>query len=158
MTSVAKKVNNNSTYQKEGTEIERVVLFFCFLFFVLQIGSSSYFSKPETQNKTTLRILPDNNLILSKVPEVESIGYLNNSTLFESYDRSHLAPLFFQPIPINFSNRTLLMSIRGIGPSLADNILQTRNITGGFTGPEDLLKINGVGPGRFEKFKSQFSF
>ena len=52
----------------------------------------------------------------------------------------------------------MLMSIKGIGPDLAESIILTRNRIGNFTKPEDLLKVKGIGRSRMLKFSPYFSF
>jgi competence ComEA-like helix-hairpin-helix protein len=69
-----------------------------------------------------------------------------------------VAPFLFLPIPINFADAELLSTISGIGPKLADQIVQTRETKGLFTKPRDLLTVPGIGPSRMKTFASQFSF
>jgi competence ComEA-like helix-hairpin-helix protein len=151
-------VPDHSTYPKEEIGIERVVLFFCVLFFVVQMYSSLSFSKAVIPKESQLSILPTNVLAISSLRSGKNISDIRVSELVDSRDTFHFAPFFFKPIAINYSDKELLMSIRGIGPSLAENILATRNNMGSFSGPEDLLKIKGIGPKRMENFKSYFSF
>ena len=158
MISVTPKVPDHFTYSKEGTGIERVVLFFCVLFLIVQMYSSLSFSKATIPKESQLSILPTNVLAASSVSIGKSNCVLNNLELVNSRDTFHFAPFFFKPIAINYCNKELLMSIRGIGPSLAESIVVTRESLGSFSGPEDLLLIKGMGPGRVAKFKSSFSF
>lgn len=58
------------------------------------------------------------------------------------------SPFFFQPIPINSADKELLMTIRGIGPALADSLLYHRQHFGPFEDIDDLMKIHGVGAKR----------
>ncbi len=69
-----------------------------------------------------------------------------------------VTPFLFLPIPINFADAQLLATISGIGPKLADQIVQTRETKGLFTKPHDLLAVPGIGPSRMKTFGSQFSF
>ncbi len=61
-------------------------------------------------------------------------------------------------IPVNSAGKSLLMTIPGIGPELARRIVDQRNITGRFDGPEDLMSVAGIGPRRAEQFKNHLSF
>ncbi len=65
---------------------------------------------------------------------------------------------FFEKLPINSADKQALMTIKGIGPQLAESILQSRSENGSFKGSADLLKIKGVGPKRAEYFKKIFDF
>jgi competence ComEA-like helix-hairpin-helix protein len=69
-----------------------------------------------------------------------------------------VAPLLFQPIPINFASQELLSTISGIGPELSKQIVKTRDNKGFFTQPEDLLSVPGISNSRMSKFAPQFSF
>ncbi len=50
------------------------------------------------------------------------------------------------------------MTINGIGPGLALNILETREKIGGFTSKKDLLLVNGIGKIRLRRLAPCFSF
>lgn len=56
-------------------------------------------------------------------------------------------------IDINKANLKKLESIPGIGPVLANRIIEYRNINGKFKSLSDLLKIKGIGPKTLEKIK-----
>jgi competence ComEA-like helix-hairpin-helix protein len=67
-------------------------------------------------------------------------------------------PFFFQPVPVNVCDKTLLLSIRGIGPALADNIINTRKTIGFFKNKNDLLRVSGIGESRMNRFAESLSF
>jgi competence protein ComEA len=46
-------------------------------------------------------------------------------------------------------------SLDGIGPVLAARIVTYRKVNGPFTAIEDLLKVPGIGPSTFAKFKAK---
>ena len=56
-----------------------------------------------------------------------------------------LAPLVFQPLPINRANAEQLATIPGIGPKLAKRIIKRRNKMGKFTSLDQLIKVKGIG-------------
>lgn len=60
---------------------------------------------------------------------------------------------------VNLNKASLedLQSIRGVGPALADRILQYRQEHGRFEKVEDLVNVRGIGQAKFEKMKSQIS-
>ena len=61
-----------------------------------------------------------------------------------------VANIFFQPIPINRADKNILISLPGIGPVLAEKIVQRRNKHGPFRSKAELLQIAGIGPKKFE--------
>ncbi len=58
------------------------------------------------------------------------------------------APFFFQAIPINSADKEILMTVKGIGPALADSILAHRQNVGPLLSLDDLAKIPGMGKKR----------
>ena len=68
------------------------------------------------------------------------------------------APFFFQGIPVNYADKELLMTVKGIGPVMADSIILYRQNYGPFTGVDDLSKIPGVGPKRASRLASYLIF
>jgi len=56
-------------------------------------------------------------------------------------------------IDINRADRGELMMLPGIGPSLADRILDYRDAHGPFEGLAELRKVSGIGPATLEKLR-----
>jgi DNA uptake protein ComE-like DNA-binding protein len=67
-------------------------------------------------------------------------------------------PFLFEPIPINSADRDMLMTVNGIGPALAGNILLYRRQFGQFKTSLDLENLHGVGPKRAAQLASVFTF
>ena len=158
MNNVSQKVHSSFNIQKEGTGTVAVVLSFCALFFVSQIylifNSSNIIIPIEEQ----LKVTPDHNLSVAIFDSSKKQSNSNEPNPLESPDSYHFAPFFFRPIPINYSDKSLLMSVKGIGPSLAERILQARSDKGFFTSSDDLLDIKGIGSSRLLKLKPYLSF
>jgi competence protein ComEA len=57
--------------------------------------------------------------------------------------------------PVNLNTATLadLDSLPGVGPVLAQRILDARTAQGGFTAVSDLRKVDGIGDARYEQLK-----
>lgn len=60
-------------------------------------------------------------------------------------------------ININTAGITELDRLPGIGPALAERIIQYRNDHGAFVKPEDLQKVSGIGATTYEKMASRVS-
>lgn len=67
---------------------------------------------------------------------------------------ARLAPLFFQPIPINQADEELLITIPGIGPAFARRIIDFREQQGRINAIEELDEVKGVGPAKLEILKA----
>jgi DNA uptake protein ComE-like DNA-binding protein len=68
------------------------------------------------------------------------------------------SPFFYAAMPINSSDKDMLMTVQGIGPVLAKDIVTYRRHSGPFTSSDDLLRLPGVGPKRAAKFAAEFTF
>lgn len=68
------------------------------------------------------------------------------------------SPFFFALIPINRADKDMLMSVQGIGPALADTIVEYRRKLGPFKKSIDLQNLKGIGRKRAEKFSKVFTF
>jgi competence protein ComEA len=64
-------------------------------------------------------------------------------------------PLEFQPSPVdlNRADRAQLLQLPGVGPNLADRITAVRDEHGGFSSPDDLRTVPGIGPARLERIR-----
>lgn len=56
-------------------------------------------------------------------------------------------------ININTATADQLATLKGIGPKLADSIIEYRKANGPFKDVTDLIKVNGIGPKTFEDLK-----
>ncbi len=61
-------------------------------------------------------------------------------------------------MPINSANKEMIMTVDGIGPALADDIIAYRRQFGPFTSSTELLNLPGIGAKRAAKFSTAFSF
>ena len=71
--------------------------------------------------------------------------------------RTSDASAAMKPVSINKADLDELQTVRGIGPSLAERIVQFRGDNGGFKTLEQLKEVKGIGDVKFEKIKSQLS-
>ena len=55
-----------------------------------------------------------------------------------------------EPLNINTATESELTALKGIGPAIAARIVEYRKVNGYFLRKEDLEKVKGVGPSKFE--------
>ena len=60
-------------------------------------------------------------------------------------------------VSINKASAEELQGVRGIGPSLAERIVQYRQTNGGFKSLDQLKEVRGIGDLKFEKIKNQIT-
>lgn len=60
-------------------------------------------------------------------------------------------------VNINAAAESGLCKVRGIGPSTAKRIIEHRTANGPFSRIEDIMKVKGIGKGKFEKIKEQIT-
>ena len=62
-----------------------------------------------------------------------------------------------QAVNVNTASIEELQAVRGIGPALAERIVEHRSANGNFESLDDLLEIRGIGSAKLEKIKSQIT-
>lgn len=62
-----------------------------------------------------------------------------------------------KPVSINKADSEELQTVRGIGPALADRILEYRSANGNFKSLDQLKEVKGIGDSKFEKIKDQIT-
>ena len=62
-----------------------------------------------------------------------------------------------QPVNINKATIEELQSIRGIGPALAERIVNHRDANGKFQSYDDLVEVRGIGEAKLERIKNQIA-
>lgn len=114
-------------------------------------------SKDESNNKS--KVSTNHKSELKKDEEsVESVG--KNQDLIEknkseySQNRSKNIQNKSECININSAGSEELQAIKGIGPKMAQRILDMRKKVRVFNRVEDLMQVNGIGPKTFAKIKS----
>lgn len=60
-----------------------------------------------------------------------------------------------EPVDLNAADLAALDSLPGIGPATARAIIEERTRRGGFRSPRDLLRVPGIGEGRFARLKDR---
>lgn len=76
------------------------------------------------------------------------------STQAVAKHRARSATVNSGPVNVNRATIKELDRLPGIGPVIAQRIIDYRNLNGSFTAIEDLRKVNGIGGSKFEKIKN----
>ena len=107
----------------------------------------------DTSNINLADILQDGEKVYiyskQEVEELKSIGKLN-----EEIDNTTKKD---KKININTATQAELEEITGIGPSLAQKIIEYRESNGKFKDIEELKNVSGIGDKKFESMKSQIT-
>lgn len=69
-----------------------------------------------------------------------------------------LTPFYFEPVPINSADQSLLVTLPGVGPAMADRIIEYRDQHGQITNIEQLKHIPGIGEKRSALLADHISF
>ena len=62
------------------------------------------------------------------------------------------------PLHINTASAEDLCALQGVGPKLAEKIIERRTASGPFKGPSDLKKVHGIGNKKLEKMLQSIIF
>jgi comEA protein len=84
-------------------------------------------------------------------------GWLFGNLAMVHPDRLHAEPAAAPAVLVNVNDASAeeMQELRGVGPALADRIIQYREENGPFQSPDDLLNIRGIGGSTLEKMKDQ---
>jgi comEA protein len=144
-------------------EIAIISLTLAFIFFIAGFFTRRSFSNISLEGLTSIQ--PE--VINTSTTGNELItGGNNNQSATSLPDSSEYNPnqLAAQPgaplggdgkININTATRNELMDLVGIGPALADSIIEYRNLNGHFNAIEDIMNVSGIAEGRFERIKDR---
>ncbi len=101
-------------------------------------------------NSEQLCLDPLNKIVIKNFPADSSREHVSIPAKF--------TPFFFNLIPINSADKNMLMSVQGVGPSLAEKIIMYRQRIGPFKNELDLQNLKGVGLKRATKLATSFTF
>jgi Helix-hairpin-helix motif len=139
-----------STEEQQRDGRLTIILMLLFLFLLLLFGQHQGFCR---------NINKPNNKYLSV--SVDKQLYLGNDEKITEFPAS--MPLsyylfYFLPLPINSVDQELLMTIKGIGPAMAESIITHRKNSGSILDVGDLQAIPGIGRKRATSLATELVF
>jgi competence ComEA-like helix-hairpin-helix protein len=143
----SEKINSNPAMQRDKRF--DILLFSAGLLLVLFNLDSLLIRPAKNHNLLQLSITSDHSIVLIDSRQTDNQ---------DSPKPSDYRPFFWDKIPINTAGRDLLMTVKGVGPDLAEKIIITRTSLGPFKNADDLQKIRGVGKKRASYFGDVFDF
>ena len=127
-----------------------IVLLLFFLLLLFLFGHQQIIQKNTIKhNNRQLDVTVDKQLYLKKEekiiqhPKALPLGYY---------------PFFFLPLPINSADKELLMTIKGVGPALAESIVTYRQKVGPIEDIGNLQEIRGIGRKRASSLATELVF
>lgn len=85
-------------------------------------------------------------MVLSVLPTKPA----HNAPIVQPTSPEQTKPEIRFPLDINTASQQELEQLPGIGPELAGRIVLFRSTNGPFAVPEDLMNVDGIGPGKLE--------
>ena len=120
--------------------------------------TSLIYSSP-TQAKTTTSLLTTSATTSIAPPTVTSITttFPTTTQIFSPTPTPTAPPEQSAKININTANSQELEKITGVGPVIAQRIVEYRQKNGPFQKTEDIKNVNGIGDVKFEKMKNEIT-
>lgn len=121
---------------KEGDRIEDAV-----------IKAGGLTEKSNLKNINLAYILEDGQkLYIPSIDDKEDIEYIIDEHVYLKSNAS-------KKVNINKATQEQLQTLSGIGPAMAEEIIQYREQDGKFNNIEDIKKVSGIGDKKYEKIK-----
>lgn len=90
------------------------------------------------------------------IDEIKNVSGIGDATFNDISPYIYVEnPPIDSKININTANLTQLQKITGVGPAIAQRIIDYRNENGDFQSIEDIINVKGIGEITFEKMKDQ---
>ena len=105
---------------------------------------------------STNKIIPLADSAQASLTEESSINNREPSTMPEHHRKAKKKVEL--PLHINTASADDLCALKGVGPKLAEKIIERRNSAGPFKNPSDLKKVHGIGKKKLENLLHSIIF
>ena len=121
---------------------------------------------PRTTNTTTVtgtttssvpKTTVDKTTLSSTTTVRQDVSKSTTSAALSTTDTTVTSVTMDGRIPLNSATKEQLITIKGIGETYAQRIIDYREQIGGFTSLEQLMDIKGIGEGRYNSWAPYFS-
>ena len=150
-------------------ELVVITLTLAFICFIGGFFTGRSFSAISIDSVTAVAVEPVENQNPETVradPVLGDAAMPDNNTGAQTGEQSQAMPADASPgaprgddgkININTASKNELMDLPGIGPAIADRIIEYRHQHGGFAAIEDIMKVSGIAEGRFSRIKDRIT-
>ena len=128
-----KDINLQESEKNDSDNSEKILIITAIIMFAILIGYNAFFVPPVSEN---IQISGD--IIKDQETSEENSESSKNKTGL---------------ININTASKDELTELTGVGPKIAERIIEYRKTHGGFSSKEEILNVKGIGEKIFEKFK-----
>jgi len=119
-------------------------------------GSYNYSKSATNRNDENFFIIKDKAVLEAHLAKFNRLWELERPTTPpELKQEKKRAPPEEEKININTASKEKLITLPGIGKTLAERIIDYRNTHGPFKSIQDVMKIKGIGKGTFNKIKDK---
>ena len=133
-----KDINLQESEKNDSDNSEKILIITAIIMFAILIGYNAFFVPPVSEN---IQISGD----IVKNQDTSDEENKKEDTENEK-NKSGL-------ININTASKDELTELTGVGPKIAERIIENRKTHGGFSSKEEILNVKGIGEKIFEKFK-----
>lgn len=133
-----KDINLQESEKNDSDNSEKILIITAIIMFAILIGYNAFFVSPVSEN---IQISGD----IVKNQDTSDEENKKEDTENEK-NKSGL-------ININTASKDELTELTGVGPKIAERIIEYRKTHGGFSSKEEILNVKGIGEKIFEKFK-----
>ncbi|GHV46221.1 hypothetical protein FACS189499_00900 [Clostridia bacterium] len=77
--------------------------------------------------------------------DAPAIANLTGEQTAFTYPETEASTAYRGPVNINTDDKDTLVTLYGVGESIAERIIQYRTENGDFQSPEDIMKVKGIG-------------